>query len=239
MALGKLRFVVAGLALAAALLPVGRGLAQSKHAQPMALYHFSSSLVPAVGAELMHVDGIMTLMKGNDGNLNGSTLHLTTGPTIAVSGSYTRTLSIAFSANGVDMTGMSTAISPNRISGQFIKNGGPIGFWVATTVTPDQAGTKYTFTSKVTSGPDRGTTYDGTLQIYGDKFGGLLGFLTLRDGTVLRVDGQDVNGNKNMTVVVREGTPMFISGTTMMDGSLRGTIAGPLAGDEGAWNATK
>jgi hypothetical protein len=203
------------------------------------LYHFTSSLVPAVGAQVMHIDGIMTLQTGSSGSLSGSTLHLTTGPTIQVTGSYTRTLAIAMSTNGVDAAGMSTAISANRISGVFAKNGGTIGFWVATAIAPDQVGTRYSFAGKINSGPDAGTTYDGSLQLFGDRYGGLVGFLTLQDGSVLQVSGQSVNGNVNMLIVVREGTPLFASGTTMLGGNLRGTIAGPLAGDDGGWTATR
>ena len=56
---------------------------------------------------------------------------------------------------------------------------------------------------------------------------------------MLNVAGQSVNGNVNMLIVVRAGTPMFDSGTTAISGNLHGTIAGPLAGDEGTWTATK
>jgi len=55
---------------------------------------------------------------------------------------------------------------------------------------------------------------------------------------VLRVDGQSVNGNVNMLIVVRAGTPVFASGTIVL-GGVKGTIAGPLAGDQGTWTATK
>jgi len=41
-----------------------------------------------------------------------------------------------------------------------------------------------------------------------------------------------------MLVVVRPGTPLFALGTTTIGGALRGTIAGPLAGDLGSWTAT-
>ncbi len=56
---------------------------------------------------------------------------------------------------------------------------------------------------------------------------------------MLPASGQDVNGNVNMQIVVRSGTPMFVSGTTLAGGNLQGTISGPLAGDQGSWTATK
>ena len=43
----------------------------------------------------------------------------------------------------------------------------------------------------------------------------------------------------NMLIVVRTGTPMFVSGTTLAGGNLQGSISGPLAGDEGTWTARK
>jgi len=228
-------------------LPAGQGLAsgtgsiaQRTHtAAVMKLWHFTSSLVPSIGAQVTHIDGILVIPAANTPDLTSSTLHLTTGGTIQVTGSYTRTLSISMDANGMKVTGESTAISGNRISGVFTgANGGTIGFWVATAVTAARAGAKYALSADVTSGPDKGTSYDGTLTLYGDEYGGLVGSLALKDGNVLRVNGQDVNGNVNMLIIVREGTPMFVSGTTTANGSLRGTVAGPLAGDEGTWTAS-
>jgi hypothetical protein len=67
----------------------------------------------------------------------------------------------------------------------------------------------------------------------------LLGFLTLHDGTVLRVTGQNANGNVNMVIVVRAGTPLFVSGTATRAGTMRGSLAGPLSGDQGTWTATR
>jgi hypothetical protein len=100
-------------------------------------------------------------------------------------------------------------------------------------------GTRYAFSGSIVTGPSRGTAYDGSLELWGDTYGALLGWLTLRDGTVLNVAGQDVNGNVNMGVIVRTGTPFFASGTTVSTGSLHGTIAGPLAADQGTWTATR
>ncbi|GAC1402495.1 MAG: hypothetical protein NVSMB65_19590 [Chloroflexota bacterium] len=243
------RVRLAAVALVAALvaLPMGQSLAQSgrgvvvrssPRAATTQMYHFTSSLVAATGAQVSHIDGILTLTTAANGSLQGSSLRLTTGSTVQVTGNYTRTLEIAMSVNGMDVTGSSTAISGNRISGIFTKGGGTIGFWVATAIAPNRAGTKFMLAAKITSGPDAGTTYDGTLQLFGDKFGGLVGFLALKDGSVLRVNGQDVNGNVNMVIIVRAGTPLFISGTTVLGGNFRGSTVGPLAGDEGHWTAS-
>jgi len=209
------------------------------HQDMSPLWHLSSSLVPTPGAQVAHIDGILNLKMSGNGDLSGTTLHLSTGPTVPVTGSFTRTLTINMTINGMQAQGASTAISNNRITGEYFNaSGGAIGFWVATAVKPNQAGTSYAFSSQITSGPDRGTTYDGTLVLWGDKYGGLLGWLTLKDGTVLNADGQDVNGNVNMLIIVRSGTPMAVSGTTVLGGNLRGTIEGPLAGDEGTWTGT-
>jgi len=246
----QFRWVGLAVLLALVALPAGQGLAGASAPRAgehrtvratMQQYHFTSSLVPSIGAQVMHIDGILTVMKGTDGALTGSTLHLTTGGTLQVTGSYTQALSIAMDADGMHVMGTSTASSANRISGLFMKEagGGTIGFWVATAVSPARAGAKYAFSASVTEGPDKGTTFDGSLELFGDRYGGLLGYLTLKDGSVLRVSGQDVNGNVNMLVIVRTGTPMFVSGTTTVGGDLRGTVAGPLAGDGGTWTASK
>jgi len=204
------------------------------------VYHFSGSLVPTLGAQVSHVDGILTLQVGPDGNLAGSALRLNTGGVVPMGGSGAHGLVLSFTALGLSLSGQSSAVAYNRLSGLFsAPNGGTNGFWVATRIAPAQQGVRYTFSGKVDSGPDAGTTYDGALELYGDTYGGLLGYLTLRDGTLLRVDGQSVNGNVNMLVVVRAGTPLFASGTMMLGGNLRGTIAGPLAGDQGSWTASK
>ncbi len=204
------------------------------------VYHFSGSLVPSLSAQVSHVDGILTLQVGPDGNLAGSALRLNTGGAVPVGGSGAHGLVLSFTALGLSLSGQSSAVAYNRLSGLFnAPNGGTNGFWVATRIAAAQQGVRYTFSGKVDSGPDVGTTYDGALELYGDTCGGLLGYLTLRDGTLLRVDGQSVNGNVNMLVVVRAGTPLFASGTMMLGGNLRGTIAGPLAGDQGSWTATR
>jgi hypothetical protein len=250
MAIKKFRMMGLAALLALMALPLGQSIASGSPTRAGAhralqastdQYHLSSSLVPGIGAQVMHIDGILTLMKGSGGALTGSTLRLSTGPTVQVTGTYTDTLAFAMDVNGVHAIGVSTAISLNRISGLYLKGtgGSTVGFWVATLIAPARAGVKYTFSATVASGPDKGTSFKGSLELFGDRFGGLLGYLTLTDGTVLRVDGQDVNGNVNMSVIVREGTPMFVSGTTVLGGDLRGTVAGPLAGDEGTWTATK
>ena len=204
------------------------------------VYHFSGSLVPSAGAQVSHVDGILTLRVAANGTLSGSLLRLNTGGTIPIGGSGAHGLVLSFDVLGLHLRGQSTAVGPNRISGLFMTpSGGTNGFWVATRVAQGQMGTRYRFSSRINRGPDRGTTYDGSLQLYGDTYGGLLGFLTVRDGALLRVDGQSVNGNINMLVVVRAGTPLFASGTTSLGGAFQGTIAGPLAGDQGTWTATK
>lgn len=204
------------------------------------VYHFSGSLVASAGAQVSHVDGILTLQVGANGALGGSVLRLNTGETIPVGGSGAHGLALTLTAQGLGINGQSTAAGPNRLSGLFTNPaGGTNGFWVATRVAPAQMGVTYAFSSKIESGPDANTTYDGTLQLYGDTYGGLLGYLTLKDGTLLRVDGQSVNGNVNMLIVVRAGTPLFASGTMSLGGNFHGTIAGPLAGDQGSWTATK
>ena len=143
-------------------------------------------------------------------------------------------------ANGQTFIGSSTAVGPNRISGLFGRTAaGGAGFWVATRVSSTQMGNQFAFNGTLSSGPDAHTVYSGTLELWGDTFGGLLGWLTQKGGTVLPASGQDVNGNVNMQIVVRSGTPMFVSGTTLAGGNLQGTISGPLAGDQGSWTATK
>jgi hypothetical protein len=42
-----------------------------------------------------------------------------------------------------------------------------------------------------------------------------------------------------MLVVVRAGTPFIASGTTVLGGNLRGSLTGPLGGDQGTWTATR
>jgi len=196
--------------------------------------------VASAGAQVSHIDGILTLRVATTGALRGSLLRLNTGEVVPLGGSGAHGLAFTFDVRGLHLSGQSTAVGPNRVSGLFTApSGGTNGFWVATRVAPAQMGARYSFRSRIGSGPDRGTTYDGSLQLYGDTFGGLLGFLTLRDGTVLRVDGQSVNGNVNMLIVVRAGTPVFASGTMVLGGGVKGTIAGPLAGDQGTWTATK
>jgi hypothetical protein len=215
------------------------GVRQGLH-QTGQWWHLSSSLVPSPGAQVAHVDGILKLSPNGSGDLGGSTLRLSTGPTVQVTGSLTRTLNLSMNVDGMQVQGESSAMSDNRISGEYHNaSGGSIGFWVATAIKDNRAGARYTVTSRVASGPDKGTTYDGSLELWGDRYGGLLGWLTLKDGSVLNVSGQDVNGNLNMGVIVRSGTPMTLSGTTMVDGSLHGTVVGPLAGDEGDWTAGK
>jgi hypothetical protein len=206
---------------------------------PAGVYHYVGSLVASAGAQVSHVNGILTLRVGADGTLSGSTLRLTTGITVAVSGLASQGR-LTFDANGMHLDGHSTAVGRNRVSGFYTgTTGGTIGFWVATKIARGQNGSLYAFTGNITSGPDKGTTYTGTLERWGDTFGGLLGWLRLTNGTILHVSGQSVNGNINMLIVVRTGTPFFASGTTILGGNLRGTIAGPLAGDEGAWTAIK
>ncbi len=202
-------------------------------------YHVVGSLVASAGAQVSHVEGILRVQIGGTGALTGSTLRLTSGVIVPVSG--TGPLGqITFDANGLHLVGRSTAVSANRLSGLFIgTNGTTLGFWVATRVAPGQMGTHYTFTGRIASGPDAHLTYRGTLELWGDTFGGLLGWLTLSNGTRFTISGQSVNGNVNMLVVVRTGTPLFASGTTVHGGALQGTIAGPLAGDAGTWTATK
>ncbi len=203
------------------------------------LYHLSGSLVDGGGGQLRHVEGILTLRVAATGSLAGSTLRLATGVTVAVSGSGgPGSLSLSLAVGDTPLTGQSSVVSANRISGLFSgPAGGPVGFWVTTRVVGQQ-GTRYTFGARVTSGPNAGLSYDGPLELFADAYGGLLGYLTLPDGRLLRVDGQSVNGVVNMLVVVRPGTPLFALGTTMIGGALRGTIAGPLAGDLGSWTAT-
>ncbi len=65
----------------------------------------------------------------------------------------------------------------------------------------------YAFASKISSGPDAGTQYNGTLDLLGDTYGGLIGWLRLPGGVVDPVSGQQVNGNLNMLIIVRSGTP--------------------------------
>jgi hypothetical protein len=203
------------------------------------VYHFVGSLVASAGEQVSHVEGILTVQVGTNGAFSGSTLRLTSGVTVTVTG-FTSQGRLFFDANGVHLRGQATAISINRISGLFTGSAGStLGFWVATKIAPSQSGTNYTFAGHIASGPDRGLTYAGTVELWGDTYGGLLGWLRLADGTVLNVNGQSVNGNVNMLIIVRAGTPMFVTGTTIIGGNLRGTIAGPLAGDQGAWTATK
>jgi len=206
---------------------------------PVGVYHFVGSLVASPGAQVSHVQGILSVTVGANGALTASTLRLTSGGTVPVSGLATKG-QIAFDANGMHLNGQTTAVSSNRLSGLFTgPTGGTLGFWVATTIAQGQSGTHYTFTGNIASGPDAGTSYTGALELWGDTYGGLLGWLTLTNATVLNLNGQSVNGNVNMLIVVRTGTPMFTSGTTISGGNLRGTIAGPLAGDQGTWTATK
>jgi hypothetical protein len=191
-----------------------------------------------VGQQVVHVEGILTVQVAADGSFTGSTLHLTSGVTTTVTG-FASQGRFFFDANGLHLRCQTTAVSINRNSGLFTGFGGnTLGFWVATRVAPSQNGTPRTFTGHILSGPDRGLTYAGTITLWGDTYGGLLGWLQLADGSVLNVNGQSVNGNVNMLIVVRSGTPMFVTGTTVLRGDLRGTIAGPLAGDEGTWTIT-
>jgi len=90
----------------------------------------------------------------------------------------------------------------------------------------------YAFDARLSSGPDAGTRYAGTLDLLGDTYGGLIGWLRLPGGTVYPVDGQQVNGNVNMLVIVRAGTPFFVVGTTG-GSAYRGNLAGPPAADQG------
>ena len=206
---------------------------------PAGTYHFVGSLVASAGAQVSHVEGILDLRVSSSGALSGSTLRLTSGPTISVSGAGSSGR-LSFVANGMQLNGSSSAVSLNRLSGLFTgANGSTLGFWVATRVAPGQMGTHYAFTGNIGSGPDAHLTYRGTLELWGDTYGGLLGWLTLDNGQRFNVSGQSVNGNVNMLVIVRTGTPFFGSGTTISGGNLRGTIAGPLAGDTGTWTATK
>lgn len=203
------------------------------------VYHFVGSLVASPGAQVSHVEGILSLQVAADGALTGSTLRLTSGTTIAVSGAGNRGL-LGFDTDGMHFSARSSAIGGNRTSGLFIASAGDtIGFWVATRVVQGQMGTKYTFTGHIASGPDAGMSYNGTLELWGDTFGGLIGWLTEGSGKVLTLSGQSVNGNVNMLVIVRSGTPFIASGTRDVSGNLRGTINGPLAGDQGTWAATK
>jgi len=207
-------------------------------ALPAGVYHFTSSLVAGVGAQVSHADGILRLRVGITDNLNGSTLRLTTGSLVAVGGAASKG-QIFMTVNGMHLDGVSTAVGPNRISGLYIThNGNTLGFWVATRIAPSQMGTRYTFVGRISTGPDSGLAYRGTLELWGDTFGGLLGWLTAAQGGLYTVSGNSVNGNVNMAIVVRAGTPLFVSGTTHGRNVLQGTIAGPLAGDTGTWTAT-
>jgi hypothetical protein len=208
-------------------------------ALPAGVYHMVGSLVASAGAQVSHVEGILTLQAGADGALAGSTLRPTSGATVSVSGAGNRGV-LAFDTGGLHFDGHSTAVDANRLSGLFTNSsGGTIGFWVATRIVPQQMGTHYTFTGKIQSGPDAGMSYAGSLELWGDTYGGLLGWLATGAGTTLNVAGQSVNGNVNMGIVVRTGTPMFVSGTTVAGGNLQGTVVGPLAGDQGLWTANK
>jgi hypothetical protein len=195
--------------------------------------------VASSGAQVSHAEGILTLHVGPNGVLRVSNLRLTTGPTVPVTGQASAGR-LALTVNGVHLSGYSSAVASNRISGFFVgANGGTIGFWVATTFASGQHPALYAFSGHIASGPDKGMTWTGTLELWGDTYGGLIGWLGLSTGGVLNVGGQSVNGNVNMGIIVRAGTPFFASGTTISSGNMRGTIAGPLAGDEGTWTATK
>ena len=208
-------------------------------ALPAGTYHFVGSLVASPGAQVSHVEGILTLQVGAGGSLSGSTLRLTSGGTIAITGAGNQGL-LGFNTSGMQFAGRSSAIGSNRLSGLFTgTDGATIGFWVATRIAQGQMGAHFTFTGTIASGPDSGMSYNGTLELWGDTYGGLEGWLTLTNNTVLTVSGQSVNGNVNMLVIVRSGTPLITSGTRDLAGNLHGAIVGPLAGDQGTWTATK
>jgi len=202
-------------------------------------YHFTGSLVASAGAQVSHVDGILLLKVGPDCSLAGTMLRQSSGAMLPIAGSGAHGLTLAFDADGLHLNGASTAVSANRVSGLFTNgSGGTMGFWVATLITPNQVDTRYAFTASISSGPDAGMAYRGTLELYGDTYGGLVGFLTLDSGSEYRVTGNSVNGNVNMSVVVRAGTPFFATGTEV-GGNLRGSVYGPLSGDQGTWTATR
>jgi len=203
------------------------------------VYHFVGSLVASAGEQVSHVEGILSVQVAANGAFTGSTLRLTSGVTVTVAG-FSTPGRIFFDINSRHLRGETTAVSINRLSGLFVGPGGStLGFWVATKIAPNQSGTHYIFSGHIDGGPDKGLTYAGTLELWGDTYGGLLGWLRLGDGTILNVNGQSVNGNVNMLIIVRTGTPMFVTGTSGIGGNLSGSIAGPLAGDQGLWTATK
>ncbi len=137
-------------------------------------YHFVGSDVAAAGQQVSHIEGILVLHVGGNGSFSGSTLRLSTGGTITVGNGGASGQSLSFVANGQTLIGSSTAVGPNRISGLFSStSAGGAGFWVATRVSSTQMGNQFAFNGTLSSGPDAHTVYSGTLELWGDTFGGL------------------------------------------------------------------
>jgi len=204
-------------------------------------FHFVGTALPHLGAPLLSLNGILTVQaETGTGDFTGhARLRLDDGTTVLAPAGWLlgATLHLRIADGPVLLIGQGAAVSPNRTAGVFTaaQSGQTLGFWAATRATTADV-VSYTFSSQTTSGPDNGQRVSGTLDLLGDTYGGLIGFLRLPDGTIDPVSGQQVNGNLNMQVIVRAGTPFFVVGTAAQ-GGFSGVLAGPLAGDSGAWIA--
>ncbi len=206
-------------------------------------FHFAGTLLPTVGAPLLHLNGILSLQPNPaTGSFNNhATLLLSDGREFtSLSGSlHGKTLNLSFTDGKLQIIARGTVVGGNRISGVFIDQSGvqTQGFWAATRATTASL-VHYTYTSQTTAGPDAGHNLSGTLDVLGDTYGGLIGFLHVSGGTVYPVSGQLVNGTVNMQIIVRSGTPFFVVGAASGTG-YSGDLAGPLAGDQGTWSAQR
>jgi hypothetical protein len=206
-------------------------------------YHFVGSLLPHTGAPLFYVNGILTVaVEPQTGDFTGhAQLLLSDGKTVLHPVGWIQGTAMKLRAvdAGVVLNAHGAAVSANRYAGAFTRDAGEatLGFWAASVATTP-AVVHYAYTAQTSSGPDAGTRTVGTLDLLGDTYGGLIGWLRLPGGVVQPVNGQLVNGNINMLIVVRSGTPLFLVGTTAGSG-YRGELGGPLAGDGGTWSAVR
>ena len=206
-------------------------------------FHFSGTLLPSVGASLVQFNGILRIRPDATGTFDGGSSTLSFDDGSAATGLQGTmngdALTFSFIYKGLRVAGQGRAISANRFAGVFSTASGSEtrGFWAATRAITSMV-IPFAFSGQTTSGPDHGTAYQGTLDLLGDTYGGLIGFLRLPGGVTYPVSGQQVNGNLNMQVIVRTGTPFFVVGT-ISGGQYSGMLAGPLAGDSGTWSAQR
>lgn len=195
-------------------------------------YHLQVTWVagPKAGQVL---DGSVAGMEDGTGLIT-ATLTLTTGITSTVTGTISNTvaLSVQGSAATAQLNGASEA------NGKF---GGLLdasaGAWMLT----PQTAAAFAFSGMVRSGADRGTSYEGDLNVALDKSNHFDGTLTLLNHSVLRATGSMMAGNLQVVVYLPHGGAIMGVASyghlplSPLQQSFNGSFAGPRTGDSGTW----